>query len=88
MINKNDAMQVKNNFAHHKNDTGSSEVQVVDLTNKINALSGHAKINPKDHSSKRGLLRMVNLRRKLLEYIKAKSVETYKGLITGLGLRK
>ena len=69
-------------------DTGSPEVQVALLTFNINTLQGHFKANSKDHHSRRGLIRMVNQRRKLLDYLKGKNVERYKTLIARLGLRR
>ena len=69
-------------------DTGSPEVQVALLTARINDLTGHFKEHVKDHHSRRGLLRMVNRRRKLLDYLKGKSPESYRALIERLGLRK
>ena len=69
-------------------DTGSPEVQVALLTARINGLTDHFKANTKDHHSRRGLLRMVSRRRKLLDYLKTRNAETYRGLIERLGLRK
>ena len=69
-------------------DTGSPEVQVALLTARINELSPHFKQNVKDHHSRRGLLRMVSRRRKLLDYLKEKDADRYNALITQLGLRK
>ncbi len=69
-------------------DTGSPEVQVALLTAHINELSGHFKANPKDHHSRRGLLRMVSRRRKLLDYLKRTNASSYSALIGELGLRK
>ena len=69
-------------------DTGSTEVQVALLTKKINELSEHFKIHKKDHHSRRGLLGMINNRRKLLKYLKGKNEEGYQELIKKLGLRK
>lgn len=69
-------------------DTGSPEVQVALLTARINDLTGHFKEHVKDHHSRRGLLRMVNRRRKLLDYLKSKNVNSYRALIERLGLRK
>ncbi|MBK8401098.1 MAG: 30S ribosomal protein S15 [Propionivibrio sp.] len=69
-------------------DTGSSEVQVALLTARINDLTGHFKEHVKDHHSRRGLLRMVSRRRKLLDYLKATNVDAYRALIQRLGLRK
>lgn len=75
-------------YQRAKGDTGSPEVQVALLTARINDLTGHFKEHSKDHHSRRGLLRMVNQRRKLLDYLKGKNVESYRTLITRLGLRK
>ena len=71
-----------------ENDTGSPEVQVALLTANILKLSDHFDIHKKDHHSRRGLLKMVNQRRKLLDYLKGKDVNRYRDLITDLGLRK
>ena len=69
-------------------DTGSPEVQVALLTARINELTPHFKTHAKDHHGRRGLLRMVSRRRKLLDYLKGKDIERYRTLITKLGLRK
>ena len=76
--------------AHGKNekDTGSPEVQVALLSADIDALQSHFKANAKDHHSRTGLIRMVNQRRKLLDYIKSSKPETYTKLISDLGLRR
>ena len=74
--------------AKHEGDTGSPEVQVALLTARINDLTGHFKEHVKDHHSRRGLLRMVSRRRKLLDYLKATNVDSYRALIQRLGLRK
>ena len=70
------------------NDTGSPEVQVALLTARINELTEHFKTHKKDNHSRRGLVRMVNSRRKLLDYLKGKDVERYSALISRLGLRR
>jgi len=70
------------------NDTGSPEVQVALLTARINELTEHFKAHVKDHHSRRGLLKMVSRRRKLLDYLKGRNPDSYKGLIDRLGLRK
>ena len=75
-------------FGKNAADTGSSEVQVALLTTRINELTGHFKINPKDHSSRRGLLKMVGQRRRLLNYLRASDTKSYTQLITKLELRK
>lgn len=69
-------------------DTGSPEVQIALLTARINDLTGHFKEHVKDHHSRRGLLRMVSRRRKLLDYLKRKNADSYRVLIERLGLRK
>ncbi len=69
-------------------DTGSPEVQVALLTARINGLTDHFKVNVKDHHSRRGLLKMVSQRRKLLDYLKRKNTDKYRQLIDKLGLRK
>ena len=74
--------------ARSEADTGSPEVQVALLTARINGLNDHFKENLKDHHSRRGLLRMVSRRRKLLDYLKRCNADSYKSLIEKLGLRK
>lgn len=80
--------QVVRDYQRASGDTGSPEVQVALLTARINDLAGHFKAHVKDHHSRRGLLRMVSRRRKLLDYLKQNSVESYRALIERLGLRK
>ena len=80
--------QVISDYQRATGDTGSPEVQVALLTNRINELIGHFKAHVKDHHSRRGLLRMVSRRRKLLDYLKRTNVEVYRKLIERLGLRK
>ena len=75
-------------YAQGEGDTGSPEVQVALLTANINELQAHFKEHIHDHHSRRGLIRMVNSRRKLLDYLKRKSVERYAALIERLGLRR
>ena len=72
----------------HETDTGSPEVQVALLTNRINELTEHFKVHKKDHHGRRGLLKLVGRRRRLLEYVKKQDVERYRGLIQRLGLRR
>ena len=72
----------------NEGDTGSPEVQVALLTARINDLNEHFKVHPKDHHSRRGLLKMVGQRRNLLAYLKNKDIERYRKLIESLGLRK
>jgi|TARA_B110000305_G_scaffold34096_1_gene33656 small subunit ribosomal protein S15 len=80
--------EIVSNFGRTENDTGSSEVQVALLTANINALQSHFKDNSKDHHSRTGLIRMVNQRRKLLDYIKGNKPEVYAKLVADLGLRR
>ena len=80
--------KVVNDYKRDANDTGSPEVQVALLTTQINHLQGHFKEHIHDHHSRRGLIRMVNQRRKLLDYLKRKSSERYVELIKRLGLRR
>ncbi len=75
-------------FQRAQGDTGSPEVQVALLTARINYLTGHFKLNAKDHHSRRGLLKMVSRRRKLLDYLKRTNLQSYRELIEKLGLRK
>jgi small subunit ribosomal protein S15 len=75
-------------FATHEGDTGSPEVQVALLSERINYLTEHFKTHEKDHHSRRGLLKLVSQRRRLLDYLKRKNLERYRSLINGLGIRK
>lgn len=75
-------------YGRGQNDSGSTEVQVALLTAQINHLQGHFAEHKKDHHSRRGLLRMVSQRRKLLDYLKRKDASRYTGLIASLGLRR
>lgn len=83
-----DSAQIINNFARGANDTGSPEVQVALLSARIEHLAEHFKAHKQDNHSRRGLLKMVNTRRRLLAYLKGKDVERYKTLIERLGLRR
>ena len=80
--------EVVSKYQQKEGDTGSPEVQVALLTTRIVQLTEHFKEHNHDHHSRRGLLRMVNQRRKLLDYLKGKNVERYKELISNLGLRR
>jgi small subunit ribosomal protein S15 len=75
-------------YRTHDKDTGSPEVQVALLTNRITYLTDHFKTNAKDHHSRRGLLKLVSRRRRLLDYLKSESPERYHRLIERLGIRK
>lgn len=75
-------------FRTHEVDTGSPEVQVALLTERINELAVHFKAHPKDHHSRRGLLKLVSQRRRLLDYLRRSELERYRNLIQRLGLRR
>ncbi|HOK81402.1 MAG: 30S ribosomal protein S15 [Clostridiales bacterium] len=85
-INKKTEVIAK--FARKEGDTGSPEVQVALLTTRIEELTEHLLKHPKDHSSRRGLLKMVGKRRNLLNYLKDKDIERYRALISELNIRK
>ena len=85
---KIDKAAIKNEFQRHDRDTGSSEVQIAILTKEIEALTEHLKANKKDHSSRYGLLRKVQNRRSLLDYLKRENEVVYKDLIKKLGIRR
>ena len=87
-MNVNEKKEIVKGFGKNDTDTGSTEVQVALLTKKINELSEHFKVHKKDHHSRRGLLGMINNRRKLLKYLKGKNEKGYLELIKKLGLRK
>lgn len=75
-------------FGRTEKDTGSAEVQVALLTRRIDELTGHFKTNPKDHNSRRGLLKLVGQRRRLLNYMKKSDIGKYRDIINKLSLRK
>ena len=75
-------------YATHEGDTGSPEVQIALLTDRINRLNEHLKVNKQDNHSRRGLLKMVGKRRGLLDYLKEKDIARYRAVIEALGLRK
>jgi len=87
-LNATEKAAIVAEYAQKEGDTGSPEVQVALLTTQINHLQGHFKEHIHDHHSRRGLLRMVSQRRKLLDYLKGKNVERYGALIGKLGLRR
>jgi len=87
-INVAQRAQIMTDYQRSAGDTGSSEVQVALLTARINDLTAHFKEHVKDHHSRRGLLRMVSRRRKLLDYLKSTNADSYRALIQRLGLRK
>ena len=87
-ITKESKTQVIEDYKKSEKDTGSPEVQVAILTTRINNLSSHFETNPKDHHSRRGLLKMIGARKRHLAYLKKKDVARYKELIKRLGLRR
>ncbi len=88
MLVKERKQEVISKFKTHEKDTGSCEVQIAIQTERINYLTGHLKLHKKDHSSRRGLLKLVGSRRRLLEYLKKIDFSRYKILIEKLNLRK
>ncbi len=88
MLSKPDKQKVMQDFEIHNGDTGSPEVQIAVLTRRINELTEHLKAHRKDHSSRRGLLKMVGNRSSLLKYINKKDPQRYQSIISRLGLRK
>ncbi len=85
---KDKKKEIITTFKKHEGDTGSCSVQIALLTERINSLSGHFKTHKKDHHSRRGLLRMVSVRRRLLEYLKRTDSKEYQEIIKRLDLRK
>ncbi len=88
MLTKEEKANIVTEFGTDGKDTGSTEVQIALLTKRIENLTEHFKVNKKDHASRRGLLKMVGSRRRLLKYLKRKDLEAYRALIAKLGLRK
>ena len=88
MVSKEQKAEIVSTFGGNTANTGDSAVQVALLTARINDLQNHFKANPKDHAGKRGLLKLVGQRRRLLKYIKNRNINEYRDLIAKLGLRK
>ena len=88
MITKEKKQALIEEYARSEGDTGSPEVQVAILTERIKELNAHLQVNQKDHHSRRGLLKMVGTRRGLLNYLKEKDIERYRAIIAALNLRK
>jgi small subunit ribosomal protein S15 len=88
MLTKEKKTKVVEEFRTSEKDTGSADVQIAILTTRINELTDHFKTHPKDHSSRRGLLKMVGNRSALLKYISKRDIKKYKEIINRLGLRK
>ena len=87
-LSKDAKQEIISKFGSNDKDSGSTEVQVALLTKRITELTEHFKIHKKDHNSRRGLLKLVGQRRKLLKYLKRNNLESYRTLIKELGLRK
>ena len=87
-MDKERKLQIIDTFKKHDGDTGSAEVQIALLTERINHLNEHLKVNKKDNHSRRGLLQMVGRRRALLDYLKQNDLESYRDIIAKLELRK
>jgi small subunit ribosomal protein S15 len=87
-LSKDEKSGIIGRFRLHESDSGSPEVQVALLTERINYLTEHFKTHKKDHHSRRGLLKLVGRRRRLLDYLKANKADRYRSLIKELGLRK
>jgi len=88
MLAKERKQEVIKTFQKHETDTGSSEVQIALLTERINYLTGHFQVHTKDHHSRRGLLKLVGQRRRLLDYLKRVDLNRYREVVDKLGLRK
>jgi len=88
MLATDKKQEIINSYKLHESDTGSPEVQIAILTERIIYLTEHFKTHKKDHHSRRGLLKIVGQRRRLLDYVKGKSVDRYKGIIEKLGIRR
>ena len=88
MMRKEQKTAIIDNHRTHATDTGSPEVQIAILTERINQLTDHMRANPQDKHSNRGLLQMVGKRRRLLDYLMKKDIERYRALIAKLGIRK
>lgn len=88
MLTKQEKTKIIDDFEVHQGDTGSPEVQIALLTQRINGLTEHLRIHPKDHSSRRGLLKMVGTRAALLKYVSVRDLKRYQNIISRLGLRK
>ena len=88
MLQKHEKDKIISDYETHEGDTGSPEIQIALLTKRINDLTEHLKTHRKDHSSRRGLLKMVGNRSALLKYMSKKDSKRYQGIISRLGLRK
>jgi small subunit ribosomal protein S15 len=80
--------QIIKDYQHHETDTGSPEVQIAILTDRISHLTEHLKVHKGDHHTRRGLMKLIGQRRRLLDYVQARDVERYRQLIGRLGIRR
>jgi small subunit ribosomal protein S15 len=87
-LNKDMKQEIIKKFRVHEKDSGSPEVQIALLTERIKQLTGHFQVHKKDFHSRRGLLKLVGQRRRLLDYLKSKRIEKYRRIVKELGLRK
>lgn len=88
MITKDETQELVTQFGKNDQDTGAPEVQIAIFSRRINELTEHLKRHPKDHSTRRGLLKMVGKRRRLLNYLMDRDIERYRSIIKQLGIRK
>jgi small subunit ribosomal protein S15 len=88
LLTREQKLEIMGTHARHEGDTGSAQVQIAMLTTRINELTEHLRVHKKDHHSRRGLLKLVGQRRRLLDYLKSKDTNRSKKLIEGLGIRK
>jgi small subunit ribosomal protein S15 len=87
-LTKEEKEEIIKKFRAHDNDSGSPEVQIALLTERIKQLTGHFQVHKKDFHSRRGLLRLVGQRRRLLDYLKSRKIDKYRRIVKELGLRK
>jgi small subunit ribosomal protein S15 len=88
VLDKTDKQQIMDRFKVHETDTGSAPVQIALLTGRIEYLTGHLQTHKKDHHSRRGLLKLVGQRRRLLNYLRNTNIDRYRQLLVELGLRR
>jgi len=88
MLHKEDKVAIIDKHKQHESDTGSSEVQIALLTGRISYLTGHLQVHKKDHHSRRGLLKLVGQRRRLLNYLRNTEIGRYRAIIAELGIRR
>jgi len=88
VLNKQDKVAIIDKHKQHESDTGSSEVQIALLTGRISYLTGHLQVHKKDHHSRRGLLKLVGQRRRLLNYLRNTEIGRYRAIIAELGIRR